>query len=173
MRAPLQKSNLRSGERMVEVDEEGKEGLLQLQLQAPVLSMLPDSNQIRAVLPVLLSGPVLKQTFQGQLDVSFGLRYEPSDRTLRAQRVLVNSLQIADAPPALADMLTTYGPRLGEQVLGNLVLHQFEDKDLALADTIRVTSGHELDGLNDAQLIDVFRAGAGPAGGSQRHRHDR
>ena len=116
-------------------------GLLQLQLQAPVLSMLPDSNQIRAVLPVLLSGPVLKQTFQGQLDVSFGLRYEPSDRTLRAQRVLVNSLQIADAPPALADMLTTYGPRLGEQVLDNLVLYQFEDKDLALADTIGLQPG--------------------------------
>jgi magnesium-transporting ATPase (P-type) len=31
-------------------------------------------------------------------------------------------------------------------------------KELALADTIRVTSGHELDGLNDAQLIDVARA---------------
>ena len=116
-------------------------GLLQLQLQAPALSMLPASNQIRAVLPVQLSGPVLKQSFQGQLDVSFGLRYEPSDRTLRAQRVVVNSLQIADAPPALTDMLSTYGPRLGEQVLENLALHQFEDKDLALADTIGLQPG--------------------------------
>ena len=34
-----------------------------------------------------------------------------------------------------------YGPRLGEQVLENLALHQFEDKDLALADTIGLQPG--------------------------------
>lgn len=116
-------------------------GLLQLQLLAPALAMLPQSNQIRAVLPAQLSGPVLQQTFQGQLDVSFGLRYLPADRTLRAHRVAVNGLQIADAPPALADMLSTYAPRLGEQVLENLALHQFTDKDLALADTIGLQPG--------------------------------
>lgn len=116
-------------------------GLLQLQLQAPALTMLPASNQIRALLPVQLSGPVLQQTFQGHMDVSFGLRYAAADRTLRAQRVLVNSLQIDGAPPALTDMLATYGPRLGEQVLENLTLHQFEDKDLALADTMGLQPG--------------------------------
>lgn len=116
-------------------------GLLQLQLQAPALTMQPQSNQIRAVMPAQLSGPVLKQAFQGQLDVSFGLRYEPTDRTLRAQRVVVNNLQIADAPPALTDMLATYGPRLGEQLLESLVLYQLEDKDLALADTMGLQPG--------------------------------
>ena len=116
-------------------------GLLQLQLLAPALTMVPASNQIRALVPVALSGPVLKQTFQGQLDVSFGLRFEKTDRTLRAQRVQVHGLQINDAPPALADMLATYAPRLGEQVLENLMLYQFEDKDLALADTIGLQPG--------------------------------
>lgn len=116
-------------------------GLLQLQLQAPALAMLPQTNQIRAVLPAQLSGPVLQQTFQGQLDVSFGLRYVAADRTLRAHRVVVNGLQIADAPPALADMLATYAPRLGEQVLESMALHQFADKDLALADTIGLQPG--------------------------------
>ena len=111
------------------------------QLQAKVASKFPRPYPVAGLLPVQLSGPVLKQSFQGQLDVSFGLRYEPSDRTLRAQRVVVNSLQIADAPPALTDMLSTYGPRLGEQVLENLALHQFEDKDLALADTIGLQPG--------------------------------
>lgn len=116
-------------------------GLLQLQLQAPTLNMLPASNQIRALLPVLLSGPVLKQNYQGRLDVNFGLRYEASDRTLRAQRVQVNALQIDEAPEALSAMLATYGPRLGEQMLENLVLYQFEEKDLALADTMGLQPG--------------------------------
>lgn len=116
-------------------------GLLQLLLQAPVLTMQPGNNQIQAVLPAQLSGPVLKQTFQGHLDLSFGLRYVAADRTLRAQRVVVNGLRIDDAPPALADMLSVYGPRLGEQVLEGLVLYQLEEKDLALADTMGLQPG--------------------------------
>lgn len=116
-------------------------GLLQLQLQGPVLTMLPQSNQIQAVLPAILAGTVLKQTFQGHLDVAFGLRYEPSDRTFRAQQVRVNALHIDNAPPALGDMLVTYGPRLGEQVLEGLVLYQLEDKDLSLADAVGLQPG--------------------------------
>jgi magnesium-transporting ATPase (P-type) len=43
-------------------------------------------------------------------------------------------------------------------------------KELALADTIRVTSGHELDGLHDAQLIDVARASTVFARTSPEHK---
>lgn len=43
-------------------------------------------------------------------------------------------------------------------------------KELALADTIRVTSGYELDGLNDAQLIDVARASTVFARTSPEHK---
>ncbi|WP_291591345.1 cation-translocating P-type ATPase [Comamonas sp. UBA7528] len=43
-------------------------------------------------------------------------------------------------------------------------------KELALADTIRVTSGHELDGLNDDQLIDVARASTVFARTSPEHK---
>lgn len=116
-------------------------GLLQLQLQSPQLTMLPDSNQLRAVLPVQLSGRSLKQVFTGQLDVRFGLVYVPQDRTLRAQRVEVTSLSIDGAPEALSDMLVTYGPSLGEHLLENLVLHQLEDKDLSVATSVGLQPG--------------------------------
>jgi len=43
-------------------------------------------------------------------------------------------------------------------------------KELALADTIRVTSGHELDDLNDDQLIDVARASTVFARTSPEHK---
>ncbi|BCX54327.1 MULTISPECIES: HAD-IC family P-type ATPase [Comamonas] len=43
-------------------------------------------------------------------------------------------------------------------------------RELALADIIRVTSGHELDGLNDAQLIDVARASTVFARTSPEHK---
>jgi magnesium-transporting ATPase (P-type) len=43
-------------------------------------------------------------------------------------------------------------------------------KELALADEIRVTSGHELDGLSDAQLIEVARASSVFARTSPEHK---
>ena len=116
-------------------------GLLQLELMAPTLTMLPEVNQIKALLPAQLTGKVLKQNFQGQMEVSFGLRYVAADRTVRAHGVRIHSLQIQDAPEALSDMLATYSPRVGEQLLENFVLHQLEEKDLALADSMGIEPG--------------------------------
>ena len=58
-------------------------GLLQLQVAQPQLQMLPASNQIQTMLTIQLTGPVLRQPLQGQLQVRFGLYYEPRDRSSR------------------------------------------------------------------------------------------
>lgn len=116
-------------------------GLLQLQLQAPVLRMLPERNAINAQLDAELMGRVLKEQYKGRLDVDFALRYEPTDRTLRAHQIKVNSLVINDLAPAMSDMITTYASALAEQALGQLVLYQLQDKDLALMDSLNMEPG--------------------------------
>ena len=69
-------------------------------LHSPVLGLLPERNALNAVLQADLSGPVLKQAYGGHLNLDFALRYEPTDRTLRAHQIKVNSLVINDlAPP--------------------------------------------------------------------------
>jgi hypothetical protein len=116
-------------------------GMLQLQLHSPTLGLLPERNALNLVLQVQLSGPVLKQTYGGQMDLDFALRYEPTDRTRRAHQIKVNRLVVTDLAPAMSDMLTTYASALAEQALGQLVLYQLQDKELALVDSLNLEPG--------------------------------
>ena len=116
-------------------------GLLQIQLQTPQLTMLAERNTIQALLDAQLSGPVLKAVYKGQLNVDFALRYEPTDRTLRAHQIKLNSLQMQGLAPAMSEMLSTYATALADQALGQVVLYQLEEKDLALVDAMSMEPG--------------------------------
>nr|WP_255576047.1 DUF1439 domain-containing protein [Comamonas sp. Y33R10-2] len=116
-------------------------GLLHLDLKLPQLNMRPESNMLNAVIPVELSGKVLKQSFSGVLDVNFALRYEAADRTLRAYQIKVNQLSMDGLSPALSDMLGTYISSLAEQALGQVELYQLQEQDLALVDTLGMEPG--------------------------------
>lgn len=116
-------------------------GLLQLSLTSPTLAMLPERNALNALIPVELGGKVLKEAYSGTLNVDFALRYEPSDRTLRAHQIKVNSLEMNGLAPAMSDMLATYTNALAEQALGQVVLYQLQDKDLALVDALAMEPG--------------------------------
>lgn len=116
-------------------------GLLQLSLTTPMLTMLPERNALNALIPVELGGKVLKEVYNGTLNVDFSLRYEPSDRTLRAHQIKVNSLEMNGLAPAMSDMLATYTNALAEQALGQVVLYQLQDKDLALVDALAMEPG--------------------------------
>ena len=116
-------------------------GLLQLQLQAPSLRLLPDLNLIKAQLTVSLSGPALKQSYGGRMEVDFALRYEAADRTVRAQSIAVQQLELDGLPPALAEMLSIYGKAIAEQALVQTVLYQMQEKELALMDSLNLQPG--------------------------------
>ena len=116
--------------------------LLELQLQTPRLTLLPERNQINAVLELQASGMLLGQRhYGGALDVDFGLRYEPSDHTLRARDVHVNALRLDGLPPALEGQLTRYGQPLAEKSLREVVLHRWQPKDLTAADRLGLEPG--------------------------------
>lgn len=116
-------------------------GLLQLDMQQPQLQLLPATNQLQTALSVRLSGPALRDSFNGQMLVRFGLYYEPKDRSVRAQRVEVLSLELQDANPAIADMVQTYGLRLAQQALQGFPLYTVKGEDLELADSLGLQPG--------------------------------
>ena len=116
-------------------------GLLQIQLQTPHLTMLAERNAVNALHDAQLSGPAIKGSLTGQLNVDFALRYEPTDRTLRAHQIKLNSLQMDGLAPAMTEMLTTYAAALADQALGQVVLYQLQDKDLALVDAMNMEPG--------------------------------
>ncbi|CAM3859471.1 DUF1439 domain-containing protein [Paracidovorax anthurii] len=119
-------------------------GLLQLELQVPALRMLPAQNRVNAVLPVVASGPLLsggQRGYGGTFDVDFALRYEPSDRTLRAHQLHVNALRIEGLQPPASELLDAYAQQLATQSLGEVVLHTLRPQDLALADGLGMQPG--------------------------------
>lgn len=116
-------------------------GLLDLKLQAPRLRLLPELNRIGVEMAVEVAGPALRRSYTGALDLDFALRYEASDRTLRAHHLRLNSLHFADLPAGPAELLNAYGPALAEQSLREVVLHQLRPQDLALADGLGLEPG--------------------------------
>jgi hypothetical protein len=111
-------------------------GLLDLDIQAPHLRLLPAQNRVSAEMAVQAAGPALRRGHSGTFDVDFALRYEPSDRTIRAYQLTFQNLRISDLQPQASQLLNAYGPALAAQALQEVVLHQLRPQDLAMADKL-------------------------------------
>ena len=117
------------------------QGLLNLDLQTPRLRLLPEQNRLRAEMAVEAAGPALNRVHQGSFDVEFGLRYEASDRTLRAHQLRLARLSFPTLQPKVVEMLNTYAPVLADQSLREVVLHELTPKDLAAVDAMGMQPG--------------------------------
>jgi hypothetical protein len=111
-------------------------GLLALRVDAPELRLLPEQNRLGAAMPVSVGGQALRRDYAGLFDVDFGLRFEPSDQSIRAQQLRVNALRFDDLPPRVTELLQAYGAPLAEQTLQDAVLHTLKPEDLALSDAM-------------------------------------
>ena len=109
--------------------------LLQLQVSAPRLLLLPARNRIGATLQGQLGGLPLGAPPSGEIDLVFALRYEPGDRTLRAHDAEVLDVRWPGMAPEQAQAVQGLLPALARQV-GEIVLHKLTPADLALADTM-------------------------------------
>ena len=117
------------------------EGLLNLDLQAPRLSLLPAQNRLAAAMVVEAAGPALRRSYTGSFDVDFALRYEASDRSIRAHQLQFKNLQFPGLQLGAAELLNAYGPALAAKSLQEVVLHTLRPQDLALADTMGLQPG--------------------------------
>ena len=116
-------------------------GLVNVEVQAPEIRLLPEQNRLSAAMRLEASGPALNRKQSGSLDIEFALRYEVSDRTLRATAIKFKSLNFPGLQPLAAQMLNNYGQALSEKTLLEVVLHTLKPQDLALADGLGVQPG--------------------------------
>lgn len=129
----------------------GLPGLLDVQVSAPRLLLLPARNRIGAALLAQLGGPQLPSAQGGEMDVVFALRYEPSDRTLRAHRAEVLDVRWPGLPPEGMQALRSVLPSMARQ-LGEIVLHQLTPGDLALPETMGFEPG-DIEVADDGVVI--------------------
>ena len=130
------------------------QGLLNLDLQPPTLSLLPAQNRLRAAMVVDAAGPALNRSHRGTFDLDFALRFEASDRTLRAHQLRIERLRFPSLQPGVVELLNTYAPALAEQSMREVVLHRLQPQDLRMADAMGMQPGAIT--VTDAGLVIGF-----------------
>jgi len=116
-------------------------GLLEVEMHAPSVRLLPELNRLATELPVQAAGPALGRRYAGSVDVDFALRYERADQSIRAHRIRVNAVRMEGLGPDGARLLDAYLRQLSQQALVEVVLHTLRPQDLALATTMGFEPG--------------------------------
>ena len=117
--------------------------LLELQVQSPRLSLLPQRNRIGTVLELTLSGLLMGDVYSGTIGMDYGLRFEPRDNTIRMTHVQVTRLNLDGVPVAYQGVVQQYAPRLAERLFDDFPLHTISASDMARANGL----GYELGGF--------------------------
>ena len=109
--------------------------LFEISLTEPRLRLMPEENRIGTRFDYVAS-TVLKsgRPWSGQLELSYGLRYEASDQTVRLDQVRLEGFQVAGVPPSMAQQLRGSGTQIAETMLQDLVVHRFKPEDLRKVD---------------------------------------
>lgn len=116
-------------------------GVMDLVVGAPGLLLLPARNKLGSALQLEARSPALRHPVNGEVDVLFGLRYEPGDRTVRTQDPEVQRVRVPGLAPETADAIEQMTRALLARMRGDVVLHRFTDRELALPDTMGVEPG--------------------------------
>lgn len=108
--------------------------LFDVSLSAPRVRLIPAENRIGTAFSYSLGSFLLgSRDHQGQLKLSYGLRFEPSDHTVRLSQVRVEDFEVPGVPSAYASRASRLGALLAENLLKDLVIHRLKPEDLELA----------------------------------------
>lgn len=103
--------------------------VLDVRLSAPRLRLLPEAGRLATELKLDITERLLQSTYPASLALDFGLRFQPSDRTVRLRDVRVQQLVFTRLAPAYQELMNRYAPRLAERALQDQVLHQISESD--------------------------------------------
>ena len=132
--------------------------LLDVTVAAPRVLLRPDVNRVATELEVLISDRIVRSQHRGSIALNFGLRFEPSDNTIRLTNVRVDRIDVEGASALLRQQLDRVGVLLAEQTLNERPVHTLRPKDVEAMQgrglrpgDIRVTSsGLEIDLLAES-----------------------
>lgn len=108
--------------------------LLDVEAAAPQLDMLADRNRVMASIDLTARELIFNQGYKGHVAISFGLRYEPKDLSIRLKDPKVEQIQVEGLPPLYQRQLSGMGAQFIEDSLQDYPVHQFKQEDLRSAD---------------------------------------
>lgn len=109
--------------------------MVDVSLSHPRLRLLPDENRIQTELDYTM-GTALEgtRTVQGVLGLSYGLRFDPADRSVRLSEVRVERFDVPGVPAGQASRMGRLGSAVAESVLQDAVIHRLRADELKIAD---------------------------------------
>lgn len=113
--------------------------VLDVTAQAPRLTLQPQANRVLADIDLAATDRLFGQRYQGSLWVSFGLRYEPRDQTIRLNQLTVDKVSVQGLPDSYQRQLTKLGSWLTEDRLQDYVVHRLRPEDLRRANQYGLT----------------------------------
>ena len=113
--------------------------VLEVGVSSPRIQLDPQANRIRTALDLSVAGNSLvglltRNTYKGGIDLSYGLRFEPSDGSVRMSDVRVVRLNVEGAPDALRRPIERLGATLAQRLLKDYVLYKAKPTDLQAAE---------------------------------------
>jgi hypothetical protein len=101
-------------------------------LDAPRLTLQPENNRVAVEVALNAgSGGLVATSISGSLLVSEGLRFEPSDNTIRLVDVRVERFVVDGLPGSWQRQLDRAGKPLAKALLDDQVLYALRPKDIA------------------------------------------
>lgn len=109
-------------------------GLLDVEAAAPELTLIPERNRVVAKVTMTARELMFNEGYKGHVTLSFGLRYEPKDLSIRLKDPKVEQVVVDGLPAIYQRALSNMGARFVEDSLQDLTVHQFKPEDLRNAD---------------------------------------
>lgn len=109
--------------------------LFDLTLSSPRVRLLPAENRVGTRVDYALGdfwGG--SRRFEGALTLSYGLRFEPSDLSVRLTDVRVEAFDVPRLSGPLAVQVQRLGALVAEHLLDDFSLHRFKPEDLQVAE---------------------------------------
>jgi len=102
--------------------------VVDLTLSRPVVRLHPDRNRIGTDLELTATERLSGRAVRGHLALDHGLRYEPSDGTVRLAQVRVQELKLDVGGRPLSAQAERLSGSLAERALDDFVLHRVSDE---------------------------------------------
>jgi hypothetical protein len=103
----------------------------------PKLRLMPEQNRIGTDLDLSVAPRLLSRKFTGKLSMDSGLRFEPSDNSIRLVSPRVNTLDVSGLGSGAEKLINVnkLGQYLIEQMLNDYTVYKFTEEDLKKAGT--------------------------------------
>lgn len=107
-------------------------GLVELTLLNPRLRLLPESNRLGTLIGLSAAEQIMGTRYDGVMDLDYGISFDAKDGRIRMTDVHVGKVDFPAVPAQYQPLFTRNAPRVAEQLLSGMVLHEIKPEQLAM-----------------------------------------